>query len=111
MGYVNHPAVDDGYATGPHHRFQPRDCTHETCVRRCCRCRRCPVRPVVAGSGHGPRQPRVLVLTNGVGLIDASGLSGLTRVFSFLALGLSLAALAWLNRWAAWRQGDDAEAA
>lgn len=44
-------------------------------------------------------------------LIDASGLSGLTRVFSFLALGLSLAALAWLNRWAAGRQGDDAEAA
>jgi uncharacterized membrane protein len=36
-------------------------------------------------------------------LIDASGLSGLTRVFSFLALGLSLAALAWLNRWAAAR--------
>jgi uncharacterized membrane protein len=34
-------------------------------------------------------------------LIDASGLTGLTRVFSFLALGLSLAGLAWLNRWAA----------
>ena len=34
-------------------------------------------------------------------LIDVSGLSGLTRVFSFLALGLSLAGLAWLNRWAA----------
>ena len=33
-------------------------------------------------------------------LIDASGLTGLTRVFSFLGLGLSLAALAWLNRWA-----------
>lgn len=33
-------------------------------------------------------------------LIDASGLTGLTRVFSFLALGLSLAGLAWLNRWA-----------
>ncbi len=32
-------------------------------------------------------------------LIDASGLDGLTRVFSFLALGLSLAGLAWLNRW------------
>lgn len=41
-------------------------------------------------------------------LIDASGLTGLTRVFSFLALGLSLAALAWLNRWAAGRQGEDA---
>lgn len=41
-------------------------------------------------------------------LLDASGLSGLTRVFSFLALGLSLAGLAWLNRWAAERQGSDA---
>lgn len=37
-------------------------------------------------------------------LIDISGLTGLTRVFSFLALGLSLAGLAWLNRWAAGRQ-------
>ncbi len=34
-------------------------------------------------------------------LIDASGLSGLVRVVSFLGLGLSLAGLAWLNRWAA----------
>ncbi len=34
-------------------------------------------------------------------LVDASGLTGLTRVFSFLALGLSLAGLAFLNRWAA----------
>ena len=33
-------------------------------------------------------------------LIDAAGLTGLTRVFSFLGLGLSLAGLAWLNRWA-----------
>jgi uncharacterized membrane protein len=33
-------------------------------------------------------------------LIDASGLSGLTRVVSFAGLGLSLAGLAWLNRWA-----------
>lgn len=33
-------------------------------------------------------------------LIDAAGLSGLTRVLSFLGLGLSLAGLAWLNRWA-----------
>ncbi len=44
-------------------------------------------------------------------LIDISGLTGLTRVFSFLALGLSLAGLAWLNRWAAERQttgGPDA---
>jgi uncharacterized membrane protein len=36
-------------------------------------------------------------------LIDAAGLTGLTRVFSFLGLGLSLAGLAWLNRWAAAR--------
>ncbi len=34
-------------------------------------------------------------------LVDISGLDGLMRVFSFLALGLSLAGLAWLNRWAA----------
>lgn len=43
-------------------------------------------------------------------LIDVSGLTGLTRVFSFLALGLSLAGLAWLNRWAAGQgeaQGED----
>lgn len=33
-------------------------------------------------------------------LIDISGLQGLTRVFSLLVLGLSLAGLAWLNRWA-----------
>ena len=32
--------------------------------------------------------------------IDISGLEGLTRVFSLLVLGLSLAGLAWLNRWA-----------
>lgn len=47
----------------------------------------------------------VIVLTVAkVFLIDASGLSGLTRVFSFLLLGLSLAGLAWLNRWAAGQQ-------
>ena len=40
-------------------------------------------------------------------LIDASGLSGLVRVFSFLALGLSLAGLAALNRWAASRSGPE----
>ncbi len=34
-------------------------------------------------------------------LIDAGGLTGLTRVAAFLGLGLSLAGLAWLNRWAA----------
>lgn len=33
-------------------------------------------------------------------LIDISGLGGLIRVFSLLFLGLALAALAWLNRWA-----------
>ena len=33
-------------------------------------------------------------------LIDIAGLGGLIRVFSLLALGLSLAGLAWLNRWA-----------
>jgi uncharacterized membrane protein len=32
--------------------------------------------------------------------LDASGLTGLTRVVSFAGLGLSLAGLAWLNRWA-----------
>lgn len=31
-------------------------------------------------------------------LVDMSGLSGLIRVFSFMGLGLSLVALAWLNR-------------
>lgn len=39
-------------------------------------------------------------------LVDAAGLTGLTRVASFLALGLSLAGLAWLNRWAAGHQGE-----
>lgn len=33
-------------------------------------------------------------------LIDAAGLTGLTRVLSFLGLGLSLAGLAFVNRWA-----------
>lgn len=39
-------------------------------------------------------------------LIDISGLGGLTRVFSLLVLGLSLAGLAWLNRWADAQEGD-----
>lgn len=39
-------------------------------------------------------------------LIDISGLGGLTRVFSLLALGVSLAGLAWLNRWVAEKSGD-----
>ena len=41
--------------------------------------------------------------------VDAAGLSGLTRVFSFLGLGLSLAGLAWLNRWAAMVSGVSKE--
>ena len=41
-------------------------------------------------------------------LVDIAGLGGLTRVFSLLLLGLSLAGLAWLNRWA---QARDAQAA
>jgi len=39
-------------------------------------------------------------------LIDISGLDGLTRVLSLVVLGLSLAALAWLNRWAQARASD-----
>ena len=42
-------------------------------------------------------------------LIDVTDLDGLTRVFSLLVLGLALAALAWLNRWA--QERDRAEAA
>lgn len=38
-------------------------------------------------------------------LIDISGLTGLTRVFSLLALGLALIGLGLLNRWVAARQG------
>lgn len=48
----------------------------------------------------------ILLTVAKVFLIDASGLSGLTRVASFLGLGLALAAAAWLNRWAAERQRD-----
>ncbi|NVO57154.1 DUF2339 domain-containing protein [Rhodobacteraceae bacterium B1Z28] len=36
-------------------------------------------------------------------MIDIAGLGGLIRVFSLLALGLALAGLAWLNRWAKMR--------
>lgn len=43
-------------------------------------------------------------------LIDAAGLTGLTRVASFLLLGLSLAGLAWLNRWAGAGDGDRRDA-
>jgi uncharacterized membrane protein len=42
-------------------------------------------------------------------LIDITDLDGLTRVYSLLVLGLALAALAWLNRWAQARdRADDA---
>ncbi|MBW6505897.1 MAG: DUF2339 domain-containing protein [Rhodobacteraceae bacterium] len=47
----------------------------------------------------------VVVLTVAkVFLLDAAGLTGLTRVASFLGLGLALAGSAWLNRWAATQQ-------
>ncbi|KPN64121.1 Uncharacterized membrane protein [Aliiroseovarius crassostreae] len=53
----------------------------------------------------------VIALTSAkVFLVDAAGLDGLMRVFSFLALGLSLVALAWLNRWAANRGKGDGDA-
>jgi uncharacterized membrane protein len=42
----------------------------------------------------------IAVVVAKVFLIDAAGLTGLTRVVSFAGLGLSLAGLAWLNRWA-----------
>ena len=42
--------------------------------------------------------------------IDMSGLTGLTRIFSFLILGLVLAALAWLNRWMVLRDHAEADA-
>lgn len=44
-------------------------------------------------------------------LVDISGLVGLLRVFSFLALGLTLAGLAFLNRWAAGQIADGEEEA
>jgi uncharacterized membrane protein len=40
-------------------------------------------------------------------MVDISGLGGLIRVFSLLFLGLALAGLAWLNRWAADRGNDE----
>jgi uncharacterized membrane protein len=39
-------------------------------------------------------------------LWDVSGLSGLVRVLSFAGLGLALAGLAWLNRWAGQRMSE-----
>jgi len=44
-------------------------------------------------------------------LVDITDLDGLTRVFSLLVLGLALAALAWLNRWAQTRDGGEGQAA
>lgn len=40
-------------------------------------------------------------------LVDISGLGGLIRVFALLLLGLALAGLAWLNRWATSKAGPD----
>jgi uncharacterized membrane protein len=40
-------------------------------------------------------------------LIDVTDLDGLTRVFSLLVLGMALAALAWLNRWAQEHDGPE----
>ena len=40
-------------------------------------------------------------------LVDVTDLDGLTRVFSLLVLGLALAALAWLNRWAQTKDADE----
>lgn len=45
-------------------------------------------------------------------LVDISGLGGLVRVFSLLVLGLSLAGLAWVDRWAQAKsaaRGEDTE--
>lgn len=42
----------------------------------------------------------IVIAVAKVFFFDISGLKGLIRVFSFLLLGLSLAGLAWLNRWA-----------
>lgn len=44
-------------------------------------------------------------------LVDVTDLDGLTRVFSLLVLGLALAALAWLNRWAQERDAPDRQGA
>lgn len=50
----------------------------------------------------------VVVTIAKVFLVDMSGLSGLTRVFSFMGLGLALVGLAWLNRimTAQWEKGN-----
>lgn len=57
----------------------------------------------VARRSHLLRRIAMTVITLVIAkvfLIDAAGLTGLTRVFSFLGLGLSLAGLAFVNRWA-----------
>lgn len=56
----------------------------------------------LASRSHLLRRAGVVVIGLAVAkvfLIDISGLAGLVRVFSFLLLGLSLAGLAWFNRW------------
>ncbi|MBV6637917.1 MAG: DUF2339 domain-containing protein, partial [Mameliella sp.] len=64
-------------------------------------------------SSDGLRRAGVAVIALAVAkvfLIDISGLAGLVRVFSFLLLGLSLAGLAWVNRWAQTRATPTPEA-
>ncbi|MEC3861988.1 DUF2339 domain-containing protein [Mesobacterium sp. TK19101] len=54
------------------------------------------------GSDHLRRAGLVIIglAVGKVFFVDISGLTGLMRVFSLLILGLGLAGLAWLNRWA-----------
>ena len=64
----------------------------------------------LARRSDGLRRAGVLVIGLAVAkvfLIDISGLAGLVRVFSFLLLGVSLAGLAWLNRWVQTRGTQD----
>lgn len=61
----------------------------------------------IASGSPGLRRAAMTVIACTIAkvfLIDAAGLTGLTRVLSFLGLGLALAGVAWLNRWAAGRQ-------
>ena len=67
----------------------------------------------LARGSDGLRRAGVAVIALAVAkvfLIDISGLAGLVRVFSFLLLGLSLAGLAWVNRWAQTRATPAPEA-
>ncbi len=71
---------------------------------------------VVAWIRKSPTLRRVAIVAVGVTiakvfLVDMSGLTGLIRVVSFLALGLSLAGLALLNRWMTQSLGDAEEIA